>query len=276
MRMCRRMLMPALCVVWVFAMVAVAQTGQGQAGQMPGGQAQAGQPQGRGARPPDPKLLNLTPAGRTAPDEPFAKTMSLEKTRKFLDTMAVNWTRERKCGTCHTNIAYMLGRWSLGPHTPEADEVRNFFADRAARWDSMGNAVIRGDVATNKGWGLVTWFQHEVIVTAAMLALDDAGTSGTLEPITREVLERMWALQRQDGGWYWLMAHSQPFETSEYYGSHSRRSPLAMAPDDYAQTPAAQKGLQRREAVSRREELTRQPYLHDRIYVLWAASKSPI
>jgi squalene-hopene/tetraprenyl-beta-curcumene cyclase len=139
----------------------------------------------------------------------------------------------------------------------------------------MGDALIRGDVATHKGWGLVTWFQHEVIVTGAMLAMDDAHTTGTLAPITREVLDRMWKLQRQDGGWYWLMAHSQPFETSEYYGSALAAVAAAMAPDGYASTPAAKTGLKRLRTYLQVKHYTDKPYLHDRVYVLWAASRIP-
>jgi squalene-hopene/tetraprenyl-beta-curcumene cyclase len=169
----------------------------------------------------------------------------------------------------------LIGRAALGPHTPAADEVRNFFAGRAARWDSMGNALVRGDVETNKGWGLVTWFHHEVIVTATMLAMDDAGTTGKLQPITREVLDRMWTLQRQDGGWYWLMAHSQPFETSEYYGTALAAVAAGMAPDDYAKTPAAQKGLQRLRSYLSVKNHSDRPYLHDRVYVLWASTRIP-
>ena len=273
MRIFRRLVMLGLCLVWLFAVTTSGQTGQ--APSQPGARpAQAGEMQRPAARPPDPKLLNLTSAGPNRPDEPMAKTLSLQKTRDFLDEMAVNWTRQRKCGTCHTNIAYMIGRAALGPHTPAADEVRNFFADRAARWDSMGNELVRGDVEKSKGWGLVTWFQHEVIVTAAMLAMDDAGTTGTLAPITRQVLDRMWTLQRQDGGWYWLMAVSQPFETSEYYGNALAAVAVAMAPDDYAKTPAAQKGLQKlRTYLSLKNNSAVD--LHDRLYVLWAASRIP-
>lgn len=265
------------CLVWLCAVAAQGQSPQAQAGQPQAGQPQAalGPDTPRPARPLDPKLLNLTASGPNRADEPFAKTVSLEATRNFLDEMAVNWTRDRKCGTCHTNIPYLIGRAALGPHTPAADEVRNFFAGRAARWDSMGDALIRGDVETHKGWGLVTWFQHEVIVTGAMLAMDDAHTTGTLAPITREVLDRMWKLQRQDGGWYWLMAHSQPFETSEYYGSALAAVAAAMAPDGYASTPAARTGLKRLRTYLNVKNYTDKPYLHDRIYVLWAASRIP-
>ena len=266
MRVDRRLLMLAACLVWLCA-VAI----QGQTAQPPAAAPAAA----RQPRPLDPKLLNLTSAGPNRADEPFAATASLDKTRSFLDEMAVNWTREKKCGTCHTNIPYLIGRAALGPHTPAADEVRSFFAGRAARWDAMGNELIRGPVETSKGWGLVTWFAHEVIVTGTMLAMDDAGTTGTLAPITREVLDRMWTLQRQDGGWYWLMAHSQPFETSEYYGTALAAVAAGVAPDGYAKTPAAQAGLKKLSGYLRVKNHSDRPYLHDRVYVLWAASRLP-
>src|SRR5215203_966669 len=100
MRVCRKLLLVAGSLVWIYAVVIHGQTAQtqpppqtGQAAAMP-----------RQPRPLDPKLLNLTSAGPNRADEPFAKTVSLENTRNFLDEMAVNWTRQRKCGTCHTNI----------------------------------------------------------------------------------------------------------------------------------------------------------------------------
>jgi squalene-hopene/tetraprenyl-beta-curcumene cyclase len=266
MRVYRKLIACALCSAWIGGVAVLAQTGQVAATQAPVAP--------RPRRPLDPKLLNLTSAGPNRADEPFAKTLSLEKTRDFLDEMAVNWTRDRKCGTCHSNIPYMIGRAALGPHTPAADEVRSFFTDRAARWDSMGNALVRGDVATNKGWGLVTWFPHEVIVTGTMLAMDDAGTTGTLAPITRQVLDRMWTLQRQDGGFYWLMAVSHPFETSEYYGSALAAVAAGMAPDEYAKTPPAQAGLKKLSGYLR-EKNNAAVFLHDRIYVLWASTRIP-
>src|ERR1700720_3581700 len=88
MRVYRRLLMLAACLVWLFAVATHGQSGQPQAEQAP---ATPRQP-----RPLDPKLLNLTSAGPNRPDEPFAATLSLEKTRNFLDEMAVNWTREKK------------------------------------------------------------------------------------------------------------------------------------------------------------------------------------
>jgi squalene-hopene/tetraprenyl-beta-curcumene cyclase len=50
--------------------------------------------------------------------EAKAKILSLARAGEFLDSVGVNWTRTRKCGTCHTNYAYMMGRPSRNPMRP--------------------------------------------------------------------------------------------------------------------------------------------------------------
>ena len=61
---------------------------------------------------------DLAPA---SPDEPLAKTLSMERAAGYLDEVALDWTRDRKCGTCHTNYAYMLSRPSVrGIGSPDA------------------------------------------------------------------------------------------------------------------------------------------------------------
>src|SRR5262249_45178324 len=52
--------------------------------------------------PPKPKAND--------PEEPLAKQLSFEKAAQFLDGVSAAWTRERKCGTCHTNYPYLLVR----------------------------------------------------------------------------------------------------------------------------------------------------------------------
>src|SRR5438105_2435605 len=77
-----------------------------------------------------------TKAAASSPDEPIAKKMSLAKTAEFLDTVAVNWTQQRKCGACHTNYAYMMSRPLLKDVPGEGmDQVRKFFEGRVANWD---------------------------------------------------------------------------------------------------------------------------------------------
>src|SRR5215210_6829541 len=64
-----------------------------------------------------------------SPDEPKASSLSMRKTAGYLDEVALDWTRSRKCGTCHTNYAYMISRPSLR-EVGSADamqEIRAFY-----------------------------------------------------------------------------------------------------------------------------------------------------
>src|SRR3954468_18049267 len=79
---------------------------------------------------PDIKLLV------NSPDEPFAKQMSLARTADFLDHQSRAWTEIKKCGTCHTNYPYLLSRAKLGGNLSGLEQVRGFFENRIANWDS--------------------------------------------------------------------------------------------------------------------------------------------
>jgi squalene-hopene/tetraprenyl-beta-curcumene cyclase len=224
------------------------------------------------SRPLNPALLNLTAAGPNRVDEPVAP-LSLDRTRSFLDQAALTWTESRKCGTCHTNIAYMVGRSFIGAETEAAHKVRRFFEDRVTRWDTMGE--VKGpyqDMDNNKGWGAIAWWPTEVVVTAVALAMNDAGGTGRLHPITRQALDRLWTVQRADGGWHWLRDETHPLEADDFYGASFAALGVSHAPDAYAETPAATAGLQKLRAY-----LAQQPPqpLHHRVVLLWAASRRP-
>jgi squalene-hopene/tetraprenyl-beta-curcumene cyclase len=201
------------------------------------------------------------PANEVGPnltDEPLAATFSMEKAASFLDTVASNWTRERKCGTCHTNYAYLLARPSLSrfPSQEERD-IRAFFERRVAGWDgSEKSAKPRWDT--------------EVVATAAALAINDAATTGKLHSRTREALDRMWTLQRADGSWDWLKCNWPPYEHDDYYGVVFATIGVGTAPDNYRDTPAAQRGLGRIRGYFREQKA---PDLHHRAFLLWASMR---
>jgi squalene-hopene/tetraprenyl-beta-curcumene cyclase len=201
-------------------------------------------------------LLSIKPPLANRPDEPLATRLSLLKAAEFLDSASLNWTKERNCGSCHTNYPYMLAR----PLLKEGDRkyfsfVRSFFEDRAAHWD------------TNKP----RW-DTEVVATASALAFNDARTSGKLHPLTRGALDRMWTLQRGDGSWNWLKCNWPPAEADDYYGVTIAALGTGVAPDRYAQTPAAQAGLAKIRAYLKSNPA---PSLHHRMMLLWAACYLP-
>src|SRR5262249_36438063 len=115
-----------------------------------------------GEKKPPAKQSALQKPTANSPDEPLAKQFSLAKSAEFLDAVALGWTRERKCGTCHTNYAYMISRPALKEKPSAAwTEVHQFFMDRAANWDS-------GKKEDKPRW------DAEVVATAVTLAFHDA------------------------------------------------------------------------------------------------------
>ena len=110
-----------------------------------------------------------------SPDEPIRPKASLAQAAAFLDSVAIDWTRQRKCGTCHTNYPYMMARPILREtDSPAMTEIRAFFEDRVAHWDDA-------DQHAKPRW------DAEVVSTAEALAIYDQATGGKLHPRTRAV-----------------------------------------------------------------------------------------
>src|SRR5262245_9992041 len=159
------------------------------------------------------------------PDEPLAKELSLAKSAEFLDNVSVSWTRERKCGTCHTNYPYLMARPALtakGENATGLTEVRKFFENRVANWDTA-----------KPQW------DTEVVATAVTLAFNDAQTTGKLHPLTKQALDRMWTVQQKNGAWNWLKCSWPPFEHDDYYGAVFAALGVGIAPDGYGQSESA-------------------------------------
>jgi squalene-hopene/tetraprenyl-beta-curcumene cyclase len=186
------------------------------------------------------------------PDEPLASAFSLARAADFLDRSALAWTEQRKCGSCHTTYSYLMARPALKERkAPAMAEVRRFFENRVANW---GTAKPRWDT--------------EVVATAVSLAINDAGTTGKLHPLTRQALDRMWTLQQKNGAWNWLRLNNPPLEHDDYYGAVWAAVGVGMAPDGYADTPKAKAGLEQLRRYLRAKPA---PDLHHMAMLLWAA-----
>jgi squalene-hopene/tetraprenyl-beta-curcumene cyclase len=192
------------------------------------------------------------------PDEPIAAAASMAQAARFLDEMAVNWTRQRQCGSCHSNYPYLLARPLLKESTgPAMAEVRRFFEDRVTHWND-------DNAAAKPRW------DAEVIATAAALAFNDEATSNTLHPLTKKALDRIWTIQKPSGDFDWLKCGWPPLEHDDYYGAVVAALGVGHAPDHYAKTPAAQAGLTKLRMYLAR---TPAPDLHHQTMLLWASSR---
>ena len=198
-------------------------------------------------------LENATDPGENRRDEPLAEAFSLENAISFLDSAALNWQKQQKCFTCHTNYAHLYAQTATAAADPAAREVRKFAEELIAqRWEQNGPR-----------------WDAEVVATGAALAFNDAATTGQLHPLTRKALDRMFTVQREDGGFTWIKCDWPPMESDDHYGATLAAIAIGVAPDEYAKTDAAQRGM-----AKLREYLKNNPgpTLHHRAMVLWGDS----
>ncbi len=201
-------------------------------------------------------LENVTAPNPNKSDEPIAKEASLEKAAHFLDSAALTWQQDRKCFTCHTNFAYLYARPAISAENTAHSQVRAFAEELVQkRWEDQGPR-----------------WDAEVVAAASALAFNDAATTGKLHPASRTALDRMWTVQQEDGGFSWLKCDWPPMESDDHYGVTLATIAVGVAPDNYAATPAAQKGM---EGIRRWLKANAPPTRHHQAMLLWANSYVP-
>jgi squalene-hopene/tetraprenyl-beta-curcumene cyclase len=188
----------------------------------------------------------------TKPDEPLAPAYSPAKAAAYLDGVGVNWTRDRKCATCHTNIPYLMARPVLRGDDAGWKEVRAFLEADVAKWKA---GKPRGDAY--------------VVVTAVALAVNDARTTGKLSPAAKDAFAAMWKAQKTTGEWDWIKCDWPPLEHDDYYGAALAAVGVGTAPGEYAASDAAKPGLARLRDYLRK---TPPPDLHHKTMLLWASA----
>jgi len=196
-------------------------------------------------------LANVVEPSANTPDEPVAGTFSLERGKQFLDSAALAWQKKRDCMTCHTNYLYLLSRPALGADDEAQRTVRKYAEELVTRrWKEKGPR-----------------WDTEVVMTALVLGYNDALTTGKLHPITREALDRMWKVQREDGGVDWISCDWPPMESDDEFGATMMALAVSVAPESYAETAPAQAGIARLRGFFAQTALAT---LHHRAMLLWA------
>jgi squalene-hopene/tetraprenyl-beta-curcumene cyclase len=200
--------------------------------------------------------------GKNLPEEPVARQMSPAKAAAWLDSVAINWTRKRQCVTCHTNLPYLWARPSLKSfESPAMGEVRGFLERLADSWELNKPA---------KKFKVAGAWECQILAGSVALAVHDSRTTRELHPVTRKGLDKIWALQREDGAWTWPKCDWPPMEHDDYFGATYVALGVGTAPGDYARSESAKPGLDR---LRRYLRTTAPPDLHHRIMLLWASTK---
>lgn len=184
-------------------------------------------------------------------DEPIRDSLDLSLARQSLDQSVLHWQKSRGCVTCHTTVSYMMSRPSLSGGETAHNVVRTYLEEMVRnKWTEKGPAPVY------------------IVATACSLAIHDKRTSGKLHPTTRIALDRMWDVQREDGGFDWLNCGWAPMELDDHYGVTFAAVGVGTAPDDYAKSPKAQKGL---DGIRKYLKEQPAPTVHHRAMLLWAS-----
>ncbi|MBX3414563.1 MAG: squalene--hopene cyclase [Pirellulales bacterium] len=208
----------------------------------------------RAAEPTPVTLDNVVPPSANSPDEPLLGAFSRAKAEHFLDSAALAWQKNRNCMTCHTNYLYLMSRPETDLEAPAVGVVRDYAEKLVTeRWEEKGPR-----------------WDAEVIMTAAVLASHDAAQGQGLHPVTRKALDRIWTVQREDGGFSWKNCGWPPMELDDYFGIAMVALAAGFAPDDYQHTPAAKAGL---EQLARYVHENEAPSLHHHALLAWASTR---
>lgn len=200
---------------------------------------------------------------------------------KYLDSRQEEWFAWPRakafggpCVSCHTGMTYLLVRpalrRALGESQPTSYET-GLLDGLRARVDKTEPQQLSPGA---KEPGASQKLGVESIFAALFLAQYDAESAEA-----KRAFERLWALQLRDGSakgaWAWFEFNLDPWETPEsvFYGATLAAVAAGSLPAEYRDRPELRERLEALVAYLQREQGS-QP-LHNRLALLWAASKLP-
>ena len=205
--------------------------------------------------------LEIITASNAPPIQPIEKAptkrqrYSPELAARYLDVASLNWQKDRKCVTCHTNMAYLMSRPALSAALKDSGEVRTFY-EKFVNEQSSGTT------------GKPRVGDYRPVVAATGLVFNDLQTEGRLSLSALTALKLMWQTQRDDGGWSWAKCGWAPMEIDDHYGVSLAALTVGVAPENYRNSSEAREGV-----AKIRQFLSSTPpkSLHHRMMLLWAS-----
>ncbi len=185
--------------------------------------------------------------------EPMAKSFSLEKGISFLDETSMAWTNKYKCFTCHTNFIHQIAVSDLEKKPAHYFTVRGKLVELVEkRWKNSGPR-----------------WDAEVVMAATSLAFHDRNNSGKLSPVTHTALDRIWKVQKPNGGFDWLKCNWPPMESDDEYGAVIAAVGVSAAPEEYLKSDSAHAGVKKLKDYLKKHRIEK---LHHRAMLIWAES----
>jgi squalene-hopene/tetraprenyl-beta-curcumene cyclase len=184
------------------------------------------------------------------------------------------------CVSCHTSLPYLLARPALrgalgeSGRTPYETELLDGVLTKLDKTSGpdLFPKLTKGPLA-----GQI--YGTNIVLAAALLAMDDARSSRGMQPATERAFQRMWAGQERTGpaagAWLWTSVDLDPWETADspFYGAALAALAAGSAPGAYQAKPEIRENMARLKSYLERAQSS-QP-LHNRLALMWAAEKLP-
>lgn len=177
---------------------------------------------------------------RASADEPRVPVASIAKASHFLETVSLKWTRQNKCGTCHTNLAHVMAE----PYLVERDkatekEIRDSLFDFLATYNPDTTAVPPDKQRANNN---ILWNR---LIIAGTFAMSDGEAGVPQDPRTLARFDQIWAMQSPDGSFNYPRKALPFLEDDKHYVMAMLSIAASYLPPQHLNTPAAAAGFKK-------------------------------
>ncbi len=181
---------------------------------------------------------NHLPGYKAEASEPILPSASIAKASHFLETVSLKWTRQNKCGTCHTNLAHIMAE----PFLVERDagtekEIRDSLFEFLASYNP-GEVPPEQKRANNN----ILWNR---LIIAGTFAMSDGEAGLRQDPRTLARFDQIWAMQSPDGSFNYPRKALPFLEDDAHYVMAMVSVAAGYLPAEYLKTPAAAAGFKK-------------------------------
>jgi squalene-hopene/tetraprenyl-beta-curcumene cyclase len=173
-------------------------------------------------------------------EEPKLAAASIAKASHFLETVSLKWTRQNKCGTCHTNLAHVMAE----PFLVERDagtekEIRDSLFDFLASYNPNTAEVPPDKQRANNN---ILWNR---LIIAGTFAMSDGEAGLPQDPRTLARFDQIWAMQSPDGSFKYPKKALPFLEDDPHYVMAMLAIAAGYLPPDYLNKPEAAAGVKK-------------------------------
>lgn len=204
------------------------------------------------------KVLWLDDYQPSSSNEARLPALDEKQATSFLDETSLKWAAKNGCGTCHTNIPYLMARPLISRDDEALKTMTTVKKAMVEAYRKHSQAPLRAFYAAP---------------AAASAAVNDGLTTGSMSEETRELFDAAWDLQSESGNWEYPLKDMLPFlERERRYVAYLAALGVGYLPKDYLETPKAREGVRKLFSFVK-NNMPNKP--HDKAVVLWASEKTP-